>query len=193
MEIVIFDGMESNVTDTEGTQEQYNRNEQRVIFYQKIDRNGDGHINGNELQVALKNGSWTEFNPETVRLMIGMFDRDKNGTIDFNEFNALWQYVTDWSATFRNYDLDNSGAIDRRELIIALKSFGYNVSERIIDILMRRFDRTGTGEVRFDDFIQLCSVLSMLTDGFKTYDRNLSGWVDLGYEQFLTLVFSLRH
>lgn len=49
---------------------------------------------------------------------LGMFDRDKNGTIDFNEFNALWQYVTDWSATFRNYDLDNSGAIDRRELII---------------------------------------------------------------------------
>ena len=47
-----------------------------------------------------------------------MFDRDKNGTIDFNEFHALWQYVTDWSATFRNYDLDNSGAIDRRELII---------------------------------------------------------------------------
>jgi len=58
---------------------------------------------------------------------------------------------------------------------------------------MRRFDRTGTGEVRFDDFIQLCTVLRMLTDGFQRHDRNLNGWVDLDYEQFLTLVFSLRH
>ena len=48
----------------------------------------------------------------------GMFDADRSGTIDFNEFSALWQYVSDWSNTFRSYDLDNSGAIDKRELII---------------------------------------------------------------------------
>eukprot|EP00795_Rhopilema_esculentum_P001350 gene1350-15750_t len=156
--------------------------------FRGIDRNGDGQINATELQHALKNGSWTEFNPETVRLMIGMFDQDRNGTIDFHEFESLWNYVTEWSRTFRNYDLDNSGAIDKRELIL-----GYNVSDRIVNILMRRFDRSGTLEIRFDDFVQLCSVLRMLTDGFKRYDRQLNGWVDLGYEQFLTLVFSLRH
>eukprot|EP00794_Sanderia_malayensis_P019019 gene19019-20931_t len=168
------------------------RNQLWTLF-RGIDKNGDGAINADELKIALKNGSWTEFNPETVRLMIGMFDVDRNGTIDFNEFYALWQYVTDWSGTFRNYDLDNSGAIDRRELMIALNSFGYNISDKIVDILIRRFDRTGTGEIRFDDFIQLCSILRMLTEGFKRHDRNLNGWVDLGYEQFLTLVFNLRH
>jgi len=162
-------------------------------LFQRIDKNGDGGINASELQLALRNGSWTEFNPETVRLMIGMFDRDRNGTIDFNEFFSLWEFVTMWGNTFRQYDLDSSGAIDRRELSIAIKSFGYNISDRIITILMRRFDRTGTGEVRFDDFIQLCTVLRMLTDGFQRHDRNLNGWVDLDYEQFLTLVFSLRH
>ncbi len=47
-----------------------------------------------------------------------MFDANRNGTIDFNEFFALWQYVTDWSNTFRSYDLDNSGAIDKGELVI---------------------------------------------------------------------------
>lgn len=45
-----------------------------------------------------------------------MFDRDNSGTIEFNEFNALWQYVTDWQRTFRSYDKDNSGTIDRHEL-----------------------------------------------------------------------------
>lgn len=47
-----------------------------------------------------------------------MFDRDRNGTIDFNEFLALWEYVSNWSNTFRHYDLDNSGTIDKRELAI---------------------------------------------------------------------------
>lgn len=45
-----------------------------------------------------------------------MFDRDNSGTIEFNEFYALWQYVTDWQKTFRSYDTDNSGTIDRHEL-----------------------------------------------------------------------------
>ena len=50
-----------------------------------------------------------------------MFDVDKSGTIDFNEFAALWQYVTDWSDTFRSYDLDNSGTIDKQELTVGKK------------------------------------------------------------------------
>lgn len=29
----------------------------------------------------------------------------------------------------------------------------------MIGILLRRFDRTGKGEVRFDDFIQLCVIV----------------------------------
>ena len=45
-----------------------------------------------------------------------MFDQDNSGAIEFNEFYALWQYVTDWQRTFRSYDQDNSGTIDRQEL-----------------------------------------------------------------------------
>lgn len=53
--------------------------------------------------------------------VIGMFDRDNSGTIEFNEFNALWQYVTDWQKTFRSYDTDNSGSIDKNELKMGKK------------------------------------------------------------------------
>ena len=66
--------------------------------------------------LCIYTGSWTPFNPETVRLMIGMFDRDRSGTINFQEFGALWKYVNDWQTTFRSYDKDNSGSIDRQEL-----------------------------------------------------------------------------
>lgn len=127
-------------------------------------------------------GSWTAFNPETVRLMIGMFDRDRSGTINFQEFGSLWKYVQDWQTTFRSYDRDNSGSIDKQELktgqlklskvtshfllviwkiITALTSFGYRLSDRFYELLIRKFDRTGRGTVAFDDFIQCCVVIQV--------------------------------
>lgn len=39
----------------------------------RVDRDRSGTITAEELQQALSNGTWTPFNPETVRLMIGMF------------------------------------------------------------------------------------------------------------------------
>lgn len=45
-----------------------------------------------------------------------MFDRDRSGTINFQEFGSLWKYVNDWQTTFRSYDRDNSGSIDKNEL-----------------------------------------------------------------------------
>lgn len=53
-----------------------------------------------------------------------MFDRDHSGTINFEEFKALWKYITDWLNCFRSFDTDQSGNIDRNELKNALTTFG---------------------------------------------------------------------
>lgn len=42
------------------------------LFFFRVDRDRSGYISAEELQVALSNGTWSPFNPETVRLMIGM-------------------------------------------------------------------------------------------------------------------------
>ena len=89
----------------------------------------------------------------------GMFDRKQSGTVNFEEFGALWKYVTDWQNCFRSFDNDNSGNIDRNELKNALVSFGYRLSDNIVDILVRKYDRAGRGTIYFDDFIQCCVVL----------------------------------
>ncbi len=51
-----------------------------------------------------------------------MFDRQNRGTINFEDFGALWKYVTDWQTCFRSFDRDNSGNIDGNELRTALTS-----------------------------------------------------------------------
>lgn len=41
-------------------------------IFQRVDRDRSGQISTKELQEALSNGTWQPFNPETVRLMIGL-------------------------------------------------------------------------------------------------------------------------
>ncbi|XP_035213650.1 programmed cell death protein 6-like isoform X2 [Stegodyphus dumicola] len=160
--------------------------------FQRVDRDRSGSITVNELQMALSNGTWQPFNPETVRMMISMFDKDHSGTINFEEFKALWKYITDWLNCFRSFDTDRSGNIDRNELKSALTTFGYRLSDAFYDLLVQKFDRDGTRTIKFDDFIQCCVLLQSLTAAFRFHDTDLDGWIRISYEEFLTLVFSLR-
>ncbi|XP_076449187.1 programmed cell death protein 6-like [Babylonia areolata] len=162
-------------------------------IFQRIDKDRSGHISAAELGQALSNGTWTPFNPETVRLMIGMFDRDHSGTINFQEFQALWRYVGDWQNCFRGFDRDNSGTIDTNELKNALTNFGYRLSDKFYSILLKKFDRQAKGTVAFDDFIQCCVILQTLTSAFRSHDQDQDGVIRLTYEDFLTLVFSVRN
>lgn len=120
-----------------------------------------------------------------------MFDRENKGGVNFNEFAGVWKYITDWQTIFRTYDRDHSGMIDKNELKLALTGFGYRLSEQFYDILIRKFDRQRRGEVAFDDFIQCCIVLQRLTDAFRRHDTDQDGWIQVSYEQYLSMVFSV--
>ncbi|XP_048450639.1 programmed cell death protein 6, partial [Rhincodon typus] len=94
-----------------------------LTLLNRVDRDRSGVITESELQQALSNGTWTPFNPKTVRSIIGMFDRNNRGGVDFNEFMGLWKYIIDWQNIFRTYDRDNSNFIDKNELKQALSGF----------------------------------------------------------------------
>ncbi|CEP09497.1 hypothetical protein [Parasitella parasitica] len=139
-------------------------------IFQRVDADKSGSISVYELQSALVNGDWSPFNIETVRMMVGIFDTDNNGTIDFREFRGLWKYVEDWSHCFKKFDQDNSGSIDCYEMSYALRTFGYNVSDRFTRLLIQTFDKYGNGDITFDNFVQACVTLSSLTKSFRAKD-----------------------
>lgn len=161
-------------------------------LFRNVDKDRSGNISATELQSALSNGTWKPFNPETVRMMIGMFDRNRVGTVNFDEFVSLWNYITNWLNCFQSFDKDRSGSIDQHELTEALTRFGYRLSEQTMSVLLVKFDRDGKGSINFDDFIQCCVTLQTLTAAFRHYDTDQDGWITIGYEDFLKLVFSLR-
>uniref|UniRef100_A0A671K1I4 Programmed cell death protein 6-like n=1 Tax=Sinocyclocheilus anshuiensis TaxID=1608454 RepID=A0A671K1I4_9TELE len=120
-----------------------------------------------------------------------MFDRENKGGVNFNEFAGVWKYITDWQNIFRTYDRDNSGFIDKNELRQALTGFGYRLSDQFYNTLIEKFDRQKRSQVAFDDFIQCCIVLQRLTDVFRRYDTDQDGWIQVSYEQYLSMVFNV--
>ena len=55
-------------------------------LFKAVDTAGAGQLTERELGKALVNGDFTSFDPHTVKMMIRMFDADKDGSISFEEF-----------------------------------------------------------------------------------------------------------
>ncbi|XP_020621640.1 peflin-like [Orbicella faveolata] len=157
-------------------------------WFVTVDRDRSGEITADELQQALLNGNWSHFNSETCRLMIGIFDRDQSGTISFQEFQQLWQYIQQWKGSFDRYDTDRSGAIEGQELHRAFAEMGFNVSPNFVSLVVTRFDKLARRSLKLDSFIQCCVMLRGLTDAFRARDTNLNGNITINYEDFMCMV-----
>ncbi|KAI9017544.1 hypothetical protein BC832DRAFT_544987 [Gaertneriomyces semiglobifer] len=158
-------------------------------WFKAVDVDHSGHISAQELQQALINGDWSPFSLETVQLMMTLFDHDASGTIAFNEFASLWKYIEDWKRIFQQFDADRSGKIDRNELKQALSAFGYNLSDRVTDTLIRKFAKK---EVTFDKFITMCVTVKSLSAAFQAVDQDRDGWANFNHDQFLEVVINTR-
>ena len=165
-------------------------------IFSSVDVDRNGHITAEELQMALRNTDFSNFNPETCRLLVNLFDQDKSGTITFEELQSLWKYILDWQQCFQSFDRDRSGSIDANELSQAMLNFGFNLSPRLINLLMLKYDTKGNsskimkgqGAMTFDCFIQSSVTVRQLTESFRQFDTDNDGWIQINYESFLELV-----
>lgn len=55
-------------------------------LFKAVDKDQSGALDERELRTALVNGDMSSFDPHTVKMMIRMFDTDRSGTINFDEF-----------------------------------------------------------------------------------------------------------
>ena len=67
-------------------------------------------------------------------MMISMFDANKSGTIDMNEFGQLFSYVQQWRGIFISFDRDRSGSIEAGEFSQALAQMGFNLSPQLVQV-----------------------------------------------------------
>ncbi|RDB21310.1 Peflin [Hypsizygus marmoreus] len=165
-------------------------------WFNAVDADRSGVISITELQTALINGNWTSFDLDTIKMLMNIFDTDRSGTINFTEFAGLWKYISDWQNVFRHFDRDRSGSIEGRELAEALRSFGYSLSPPLLTLIEHKYasePSTGYGPppgITFDRFVRACVVVKTLTEAFQRADTDRDGWVQLNYDQFMSIVLS---
>ena len=158
-------------------------------LFLQVDKDRSGQLSEEELRRALVNGDYTAFDPHTVKMMIRMFDTDRSGTINFDEFCGLWGFLASWRGLFDRFDVDRSGNISFREFEDALVAFGYRLSPQFTQLLFGTFAKThsrGRGDegvrekvLSFDLFVQACISLKRMTDVFKKYDTDRDGYITL--------------
>jgi len=51
-----------------------------------------------------------------------------------------------------------------------------------------RYDPQARQRLTLDNFIQACVLLKSVTDTFRQKDKNMSGVIQISYEEFLTMV-----
>ncbi|KAK3383852.1 hypothetical protein B0T24DRAFT_518741 [Lasiosphaeria ovina] len=154
-------------------------------LFRAVDKDGTGQLSEKELSAALVNGDWTPFDPQTVRMMIRMFDSDRSGTIGFEEFCGLWSFLASWRTLFDRFDNDGNGTISLDEFKAALIAFRYRLTDSFIAVLFKTYDKRGMGGMSFDLFVQACISLKRMTDVFKKYDEDRDGFITLSFEDFL--------
>ena len=70
----------------------------------------------------------------------------------------------------------------------AFTRLGYRLSPQFAQLVVSRYDPQAKRRLTLDNFIQACVLLKSVTDTFRQKDKNMSGVIEISYEEFLTMV-----
>ena len=128
-------------------------------IYDKFDLDGNRGIDQNELKAMLQKMGY-KMSDRQIHCMFTAADKDKNGTIDFNEFVKIAKksvLSVALRSVFHEIDTDKSGTIDREEMRLAFQKMGHNLTSEEIEAIFNVCDPNGDGSVDFEEFVALMS------------------------------------
>ena len=87
---------------------------------------------------------------------------------------------------FDLFDTDKTGTIDYHELKVAMRALGFDVKKQEVLGLMREYDRDGSGQIEFPDFLEIMTQkiqdrdpVEEILKAFKLFDEDNTGRISL--------------
>ncbi|KAI0259781.1 hypothetical protein BC834DRAFT_904511 [Gloeopeniophorella convolvens] len=178
---------------------EFDSNESYAWFV-AVDQDDSGQVSVEELHNALLNEGNLKFSLDTVKYLMSMFDMDRSGGISFEEFEPLWKYITEWRRTFKEFDTDDDGRIDARELGRALASHNLYVGQSVLDVLVDKYGirpptvhhaaHYGT-QINLDRFVCACIVVKRMCDLYERCEVGRTEPMSITRDNFLHEVILL--
>ncbi|GAB1223339.1 hypothetical protein ENUP19_0143G0004 [Entamoeba nuttalli] len=161
-------------------------------WFKKIDKDKSGTLELDELLKA----KWPKdmkMNNDTIKRLMLIFDADNNGSIGFYEFIALYNWVKLCIATFKHFDVDQSGSLDITELQVALPQLGFNLNKQSCDALIRaNKNLIGKKKLNQVQFICATSYLAQCRTIYQlTFDTHRDQLDPVEFDKFINLVLGL--
>ena len=126
-----------------------------------FDTDGSGAIDPKELKAAMQSLGFEAKN-QTIFQMISDLDKNKSGTIDFEEFLDMMtarmsdkDTREDIAKVFRLFDDDKTGTITLRNLRRVARELGETMTDEELQEMIDRADSNGDGAVTLDDFFNI--------------------------------------
>ncbi|CCD69292.1 EF-hand domain-containing protein [Caenorhabditis elegans] len=132
----------------------------REVF-REFDKNGDGRITRQELEVALLQLGEKASNSK-IETMIEQADLDGNGCIDIDEFlNVLRRQICDPKEerelrdVFNVFDKNGDGVISIDDLIFVMCQLGEKLTETEAKEMIKQGDLDHDGMIDFQEFVNI--------------------------------------
>ncbi|CAB3405116.1 unnamed protein product [Caenorhabditis bovis] len=132
----------------------------REVF-KEFDKNGDGRITRQELEVALLQLGEKASNSK-IEQMIEQADLDGNGCIDIDEFlNVLHRQICDpreereLRDVFGVFDKNGDGLISIDDLLFVMYQLGEKLTEAEAREMIRQGDLDHDGMIDFQEFVNI--------------------------------------
>ncbi|KAI4375788.1 hypothetical protein MLD38_013614 [Melastoma candidum] len=159
-------------------------------WFDRVDSGRTGSITAPQLKRALAVGN-LNIAVTVVEQMIRMYDFDRNGTMSFEEFVALNNFLLKVQHAFSDLER-GQGYLSSHDVSEALVKMGFSLDTPSFYSLCESFDQKKNGRLRLDDFISLCIFVQSARNLFDSFDTAKQGRVALDFNQFVYCTANCR-
>ncbi|XP_007532770.1 calpain small subunit 2 [Erinaceus europaeus] len=126
------------------------------------------------------------FSLDTCRSIVSVMDSDTTGKLGFEEFKYLWNNIKKWQCVYKQFDRDCSGSLRSTQLPGALQAAGFQLSEQLYQMIVRRY-ADEDGSMDFNSFISCLVRLDAMFRAFRSLDRDADGLIQVSIKEWLQL------
>ena len=155
-------------------------------WFTYVDKDESGKLDGIELKTALEQAT-LNFSLMSTRMLLKLFDEEKDGTVDFHQFTKLYAWIMRQKKAYMEYDTDRSGELEYEngEVFSAIRCAGFNLDEASFHAAFNAYDPDGDNKLSMTEFVGLCAFLTLCLNTFTSFDTNNRRKVELDFCQFV--------